>query len=38
MSTTVTGLPTDGRVLYVRLYSAINGTWYSRDFTYRSGP
>ena len=37
-STTVTGLPTDGRTLYVRLYTAINGAWYSRDFTYRSGP
>lgn len=37
-STLVSGLPTDGRMLYVRLYSAINGTWYYRDFTYRSGP
>ena len=33
-STTVTGLPTDGRTLYVRLYSAIGGTWYFRDYTY----
>jgi len=37
-TTTATGLPTDGRTLYVRLYSAIGGSWYYRDFTYRSGP
>jgi hypothetical protein len=33
-SSTVTGLPTDGRTLYVRLNSLIGGTWYSRDYTY----
>jgi hypothetical protein len=37
-STTITGLPTDGRTLYVRLYTAIAGTYYYRDYTYRSGP
>ncbi len=37
-STTITGLPTDGRILYVRLYSAINGAYQYRDFSYRSGP
>jgi hypothetical protein len=35
---TATALPIDGRTLYVRLYSAINGAWQFRDFTYRSGP
>ena len=33
-SIAVTGLPTDGSKLYVRLYSAINGAWQYRDFTY----
>ncbi len=33
-SITVTDLPTDGRVLYVRLYSSINGAYQYRDFTY----
>jgi hypothetical protein len=37
-STTVTGLPTDGRTLYVRLHSAIDGAWQFRDFTYRAAP
>ena len=37
-STTATGLPTDGRTLYVRLYSAIYGAWQFRDFTYTAGP
>jgi hypothetical protein len=35
-SATVTGLPTDGRTLYVRLYSLINGTYYYNDYTYAS--
>jgi hypothetical protein len=37
-SLTVNGLPTDGRTLYVRLYSLIGGVYYSRDYTYTSGP
>ena len=37
-STTISGLPTDRRTLYVRLYTAIGGTWYSRDYTYTTGP
>jgi hypothetical protein len=35
---TATGLPTDGRTLFVRLYTAIGSTWYFNDYTYRSGP
>jgi glucose/arabinose dehydrogenase len=37
-STTATGLPTDGRSLYVRLHSLIDGTYYFRDFTYFAAP
>ena len=37
-SVSVTGLPVDGRALYVRLYSAFGGTWYFRDFSSRAGP
>ena len=37
-STTVSGLPTDRRTLYVRLHTAIGGTWYFRDYTYTAGP
>ncbi len=33
-SVTVANLPTDGRTLYVRLYSQFNGIWYSRNYTY----
>ena len=33
-STTVDGLPTDGRTLYVRLWSMIDGVYYSTDSTY----
>jgi hypothetical protein len=33
-STDVSGLPVDGRTLYVRLWTAVDGNWYSRDFVY----
>jgi hypothetical protein len=33
-STTTTGLPTNGSVLYVRLYSLSNGVWSFNDYTY----
>jgi hypothetical protein len=33
-STTINGLPTDGRTLYVRLWSLIDGVYYSTDSTY----
>jgi len=35
-SATVTGLPTDGRKLYVRLWSLIDGAWVGKDFEYRA--
>ncbi|MGA3263399.1 MAG: chitobiase/beta-hexosaminidase C-terminal domain-containing protein [Terracidiphilus sp.] len=31
---TVSGLPTNGETIYARLYSLINGTWQSNDYTY----
>src|SRR5206468_5471233 len=33
-SVTVTGLPTDGRILYVRLYSRLAAGWFYYDYTY----
>jgi len=30
----VTGLPTNGTTLYVRLYSMINGAWQYNDYIY----
>lgn len=35
-SRTVSNLPTDGRLLYVRLWSLINGGWQYNDYTYRA--
>jgi serine protease len=37
-SQTVTGLPTGGSTIYVRLWSAINGVWQHADFTYKAAP
>ena len=34
LSKTVTGLPTDGRTLYVRLWSLVGESWQSSDATY----
>jgi len=33
LAATVSGLPTDGRTLYVRLHSLINGSWQWNDYT-----
>ena len=35
---TVKGLPTDGRTIYVRLYSLVQGEWLFRDYTYSASP
>lgn len=35
-SRTVSNLPTDGRLLYVRLWSLINGSWQYNDYSYRA--
>ncbi len=36
LSATVRNLPTDGRPLYVRLWSRVNGVWYNppKDYTF----
>ncbi|MBI5683442.1 MAG: fibronectin type III domain-containing protein [Verrucomicrobia bacterium] len=34
LTATVTNLPTDGRTIYVVLWSWMNGTWQSRAYTY----
>ncbi len=35
-SVTVSNNPTDGRTIYVRLWSMINGAWYYLDYTYKA--
>jgi hypothetical protein len=35
-SVTVSPIPTDGRTIYVRLFSKINGTWYYFNYTYKA--
>jgi kumamolisin len=39
-SATVTSLPTDGRNIYVRLWSNVAGTWYNppQDYVYQALP
>jgi Calcineurin-like phosphoesterase/Beta-propeller repeat len=34
LSATVSGLPTNGSTVYVRLWSLISGTWLHNDYTY----
>jgi hypothetical protein len=34
LTTTVSGLPTDGSTVYVTLYSLVNGQWLSNEYTY----
>jgi hypothetical protein len=34
LSTTVTGLPTNGATIYARMWSWINGAWQGTDYTY----
>jgi hypothetical protein len=35
-SQTVTNIPTDGRTIYVRLYSQVNGSWVFNSYTYQA--
>ncbi|HST29299.1 MAG TPA: hypothetical protein VLK27_00490 [Chthoniobacterales bacterium] len=35
-SVTVSNIPTDGRTIYVRLWSLIGSTWYYLDYTYKA--
>jgi len=34
LTTTVSGLPTNGSVIYVTLYSLVSGQWLSNQYTY----
>lgn len=36
LTATVAGLPADGRKIYIRLWSLIDGAWVGRDFEYRA--
>ncbi|GJQ57250.1 MAG: hypothetical protein SCALA701_00510 [Candidatus Scalindua sp.] len=36
-SLTVTGIPTDGSMVYVRLWWRIGSTWFKTDYTYQTG-
>jgi hypothetical protein len=36
LSATVSGLPTNGSIVYVRLWSLIGGIWHFRDYTYNA--
>ena len=31
----VSGIPTNGKTLYARIYSWINGAWQYNDYTYK---
>jgi FG-GAP repeat len=37
-SQTVTGLPTGGGTIYVRLWTLLNGTWQLNDSTFKAAP
>ena len=37
-STSVSGLPTDGRTLFVRLWTRTSSGWQYNDYTYRAAP
>ena len=36
LSKTVSNIPTDGRTIYVSLWSRVNGTWSANDYTYKA--
>jgi len=36
LSAGITGLPTDGRTIYVRLWSMVDDSWEFNDYTYTS--
>jgi hypothetical protein len=35
-SITVNKIPTDGRTIYVTLGSLVNGSWVTKDYTYKA--
>ena len=36
LSKTVNKIPTDGRTIYVTLGSLVNGSWTTKDYTYKA--
>ena len=36
LSATVNQIPTDGRTIYVSLYTKVNGSWVSNTYTYKA--
>nr|ART39637.1 J205 [uncultured bacterium] len=38
LSATVDDIPTDGRTIYVRLWTRFSSGWQSTDYTYRAAP
>ena len=36
LSITVNNIPTDGRTIYVRLYSQVNNSWVFNSYTYKA--
>ena len=36
LSATVFGLPTNGSIVYVRLWSLIGGVWHFQDYAYNA--
>src|SRR5205807_9777654 len=36
LSQTVNNIPTDGRAIYVKLYSQVSGSWISNSYTYKA--
>jgi hypothetical protein len=37
-ATTVTGIPLDGRTIYVRMWTNIGGVWLHNAYTYTARP
>ena len=35
-SKTVNNIPIDGRTIYVTLGSKVNGSWFTKDYTYKA--
>jgi hypothetical protein len=36
VAVTINALPTDGRIIYVRLWSFVSGAWQFNDYTYKT--
>lgn len=38
LTATVTNMPVNGALVYVRMYTQLGGSWYFNDYTYTAGP